>query len=79
VRSDPCGAFDDSKLSEFGCFSPIDKASDWIADRLAEGPTGIVALGGRQFRLGVVTALTLGNHFLTFLYVDVSMRRHHLK
>jgi hypothetical protein len=45
VSSDPSGAADDSKLSGFGCCSPSDKASDWIADRLAEGPTGIVAWG----------------------------------
>jgi hypothetical protein len=41
VRPDP----DDSKLTGFGCFSPSDKASDWIADRPAEGPPGIVAWG----------------------------------
>jgi hypothetical protein len=38
VRPDPGGAFDDSKLTGFGCFSPNDKVSDWIADGLAEGP-----------------------------------------
>jgi hypothetical protein len=38
VRTDPGGASDDSKLTSFGCFSPSDKAFDWIADRLAEGP-----------------------------------------
>jgi hypothetical protein len=45
VRPDPCGASDESKLTGFGCFSPRDKVSDWIADRLAEGPTGIGAWG----------------------------------
>jgi hypothetical protein len=45
MRLDPGGAFEDNKLTGFGCFSPSDKASDWIADRLAEGPTGIVAWG----------------------------------
>jgi hypothetical protein len=45
VRLDPGGAFDDSKLTAFGCSSPSDKASDWIADRLAEGPTGIGSWG----------------------------------
>jgi hypothetical protein len=43
VRPDPGGAFDDSKLNGFGCFSPSDKVSDWIADRLAEGSAGIGA------------------------------------
>jgi hypothetical protein len=43
MRLDPGGAFDYSKLTGFWMFSPSDKASDWIADRLAEGPTGIVA------------------------------------
>jgi hypothetical protein len=42
---DPGGASDDRKLNGFGCSSPSDKVSDWIADRLAEGPTGIVAWG----------------------------------
>jgi hypothetical protein len=45
VRPDPDGAPDDSELTDFGCFSPSDKASDWIADQLAEGPTGRVAWG----------------------------------
>jgi hypothetical protein len=45
VRPNPGGASDDIKLTGFGCFSPSDKASDWIADRLAEGPTGIGAWG----------------------------------
>jgi hypothetical protein len=45
MKLDPGGAFDDSKLTAFGCFSPSDKTSDWIADRLGEGPTGIVAWG----------------------------------
>jgi hypothetical protein len=43
VRSDPDETPDDSKLTGFGCFRQSDKASDWIADRLAEGPTGIGA------------------------------------
>jgi hypothetical protein len=43
MKLDPGGAFDGSKLTGFGCFSPSGKASDWIADRLAEGPTGIGA------------------------------------
>jgi hypothetical protein len=45
VRPDPGGAFDDSKLISFDCFSPSDIVSDWMADRLAEGPTGIGAWG----------------------------------
>jgi hypothetical protein len=45
VRIDPGGTSDDSKLTGFGCFSPIDKVSAWIADQLAEGPTGIGAWG----------------------------------
>jgi hypothetical protein len=40
MRPDSGGASDDSKLTGFGCFGPSEKASDWIADRLAEGPTG---------------------------------------
>jgi hypothetical protein len=43
VRPDPGGASDDSKLTGLGYFGRSDKASDWIADRLAEGPTGLVA------------------------------------
>jgi hypothetical protein len=45
VRPDPGGESDDSKMTGFGCFGPSDKASDWIADRLVEGSTGIVAWG----------------------------------
>jgi hypothetical protein len=45
VRPDPGGAFDDSKLTGFGSFSPSDKVSDWIADRLADDPTGIGTRG----------------------------------
>jgi hypothetical protein len=51
VRPYPGGAFDDSKLTGFGCFSPSDKLSDRIADRLAEGPTGIGAWGVVCFAL----------------------------
>jgi hypothetical protein len=40
---DPGGTSDDRRLIGFGCFGPNDKVSDWIANRLAEGPTGIVA------------------------------------
>jgi hypothetical protein len=40
---DPSGASYDRKLTGFGCFSPSDKVSEWIASRLAEGPTGIIA------------------------------------
>jgi hypothetical protein len=52
--------------------------SGW-ADRLADGPTGLAALGGRLFRRGVDTALAPCNHFLTTVYVDVSMRKHRVK
>jgi hypothetical protein len=45
MRLDPGGAFDDSKLTGFRFFGPSDEASDWIADRLVEGPTGFVAWG----------------------------------
>jgi hypothetical protein len=45
VRPDPGGSSDDSKLTGFGCCSPSVKVSDWIADRLAEDPTGIEAWG----------------------------------
>jgi hypothetical protein len=41
VRSDLGGLSDYSKMSGFGSFGPSDKASDWIADRLAEDPIGI--------------------------------------
>jgi hypothetical protein len=51
VRPDPGSAFLDSKLTGFGCFSPSDKVSDWIADRLAGGPTGIGACGVENFAL----------------------------
>jgi hypothetical protein len=43
VKLDPGGAYHDSKLAGFGCFSLRGKVSDWIADRLAEGLTGLVA------------------------------------
>jgi hypothetical protein len=43
ARPDPGGALDDRKLTGFGRFDQSDKASDWIADRLAECPTGIAA------------------------------------
>jgi hypothetical protein len=45
VTPDPGRTSDDSRLSDFGCFSPSDKVSDWIADRQAEGPTSIGAWG----------------------------------
>jgi hypothetical protein len=45
VRTDSGGASDDNKLTGFGCFSPRDKVPDWIADRLAEGPTGMGVWG----------------------------------
>jgi hypothetical protein len=45
VRLDSGGAYDDSKLTCVGCFGPSDKVFDWIADRLAEGLTGIDAWG----------------------------------
>jgi hypothetical protein len=43
VRPDPGGASNDSKRTGFGCFGSSDKVSDWIADPLVEGPTGIGA------------------------------------
>jgi hypothetical protein len=57
---------------------PSDQVFDWMADQLSDGPTGRVAWG-RLFRLGVDTALALCNHSLTFVYVDVSMRRYRVK
>jgi hypothetical protein len=45
MRHDPGEASDDCKLTGIGCFGSSDKVSDWIASRLAEGPTGIVAWG----------------------------------
>jgi hypothetical protein len=45
VKPDLGGASGNSKLAGFGCFGPSDKASDWIADRLTEGPTGIGVWG----------------------------------
>jgi hypothetical protein len=42
---DPGGASDGRKLTDFGCFGPSDKVSDWTADRLAEGPTDTFACG----------------------------------
>jgi hypothetical protein len=45
MRLDPGGAFDDSKLTGFGSFILSDKASDSIADRLAEGLKGLFAWG----------------------------------
>jgi hypothetical protein len=41
VRPDPGGAINNRILTGLGCFSPSDKVPDWIADRLAEGLTGI--------------------------------------
>jgi hypothetical protein len=37
------------------------------------------SMGDRLFRLGVDTALALCNHSLTFVYIDISMRRHRVK
>jgi hypothetical protein len=45
VRLDSGEALDDRKLTGFECSGPSDKVSDWIADRLAEDLTGIVAWG----------------------------------
>jgi hypothetical protein len=45
VILDPAGASDDRKMTGLGCFGPSDKVSAWIADRLAEGPTGIGSWG----------------------------------
>jgi hypothetical protein len=45
VRPDHGGASDVSKLTDFGCFGPSGKVSDFTAERLAEGPTGIGARG----------------------------------
>jgi hypothetical protein len=45
MRLDPGGASDDRKLTGFGYVGPSDKVSDWIASRLADGPTGIAARG----------------------------------
>jgi hypothetical protein len=45
VRPNHGEASDDSKLTGVGCFGPSEKASDWIANRLAEGTTDIVAWG----------------------------------
>jgi hypothetical protein len=42
MRLDPSGSSDGRKLTGFGCFGPSDKRTDWIINRLAEGPTGIV-------------------------------------
>jgi hypothetical protein len=67
VRPDPGGAFDDSKLTGFGCFDPSDKVSDRIVDRLAEGRTGVGTW------VVDYSALALCNHSLTFIYVDISM------
>jgi hypothetical protein len=59
VKPDPCGASDDSKHTGFGCFSLSDKVSDWMADRLTKGPTGIAAWGSTippwcRYRVGTV-------------------------
>jgi hypothetical protein len=54
VRPDPGGATKDSKLAGFGCFGCFgqsDKTSDWIADRLPQGPKGIGAWGVDQSAL----------------------------
>jgi hypothetical protein len=75
VSPDPGGTFDDNKMTGFGCFSPSDKVSDWIADRAGGGPYRHCRMGGQLFRLGVFTALALCNHSLTLIYVAVSMRR----
>jgi hypothetical protein len=51
MRTDPNETPDDTKLTGLGCLSPSDKISDWIADRLAEGPTGIATWGVVYFAL----------------------------
>jgi hypothetical protein len=79
MRIDPGGASDDRKLTGFGCFGPSDKVSYWITDRLAEGPTGIATWGVDYSAFGVITALALRNHSLTFICVDFSKLRHRVK
>jgi hypothetical protein len=60
-------------------FGPSEQVIDLMADRLADGPKDLATYWGRPFRLYVETALALCNHSLTFVYVDVSMRRHRVK
>jgi hypothetical protein len=43
MRPDHGGTPDDSKLTGFYDFGPSDQVFDWMADRLAEGPAGLVA------------------------------------
>jgi hypothetical protein len=79
MKPDPDGASDDSKLIDFGCFGPSDKVFDWIASRHWRRAQQALAHGGQLFRLGVVTALALCNHSITYIYVDVSMLRHRVE
>jgi hypothetical protein len=45
VRPDHGGTPDDSKLTGLDAIGPSDQVFDWMADRLAEGPTGRLAWG----------------------------------
>jgi hypothetical protein len=76
MKINPGGASDDHKLTGSGCFGPSGKVSVWIAERLAEGPTGIVAWGVDYSAVVSSPRWALCNHSLSLIYVDVSMQRH---
>jgi hypothetical protein len=60
-------------------FGPSDKVLNWMADRLADGRTGLFAWGV-DYSASVSTprwqCVTIPYHFV---YVDVSMRSHRVK
>jgi hypothetical protein len=78
-QTDPCVTSDDRNLTDFRCFSPRDKVSDWIADRLVEGPTGNGALGVYYSALVLLLRCHCVNNSKTLMYVGVSMRRYRVK
>jgi hypothetical protein len=45
VRPDHGGTPDDRKLTGLDDFGPSDQVFDWMADRLADGPTRLVVWG----------------------------------
>jgi hypothetical protein len=45
MRPDPGGAFDDRKLTGFGCFSLSDKVSNWIVLCAAKDETSVDIMG----------------------------------
>jgi hypothetical protein len=62
VRPDHGGTPDDRKLTGLDDFGPSDQVFDWMADRLADGPTRLVVWGSTiprrcRHRVGTVKSV----------------------